>query len=287
MTITAEEPQAAEIAKDKIDDEKDEKDELKHALEHDDKKTPNEDEQKALNDAKKLEEENAAKKSEEELKKIEDAKLARQTPDELSELRQITREQRRALQVQEDKYNDLIKRMKEADIHGEDKADPNVEMLHQMRSMQLDNLIAVMEVNPKYEDVKEVCSAANFGDLVDALANAVQAKQGGNIDDIVKEIESDIWKLPNPYAFIYEQVKAHHPKYVKSNTDDKGKNGEKGGKDKKKDIPKVPPSINDTLGGSDKGMTGWTAARIDALDEKELDNVPKDIYAKYLRNKLD
>ena len=280
MTITAEEPQAAEIAKDKIDDEKDEKDELKHALEHDDKKTPNEDEQKALNDAKKLEEENAAKKSEEELKKIEDAKLARQTPDELSELRQITREQKRTLQAQEDKYNDLIKRMKEADILGEDKADPNVEMLHQMRSMQLDNLIAVMEVNPKYEDVKEVCSAANFGDLVDALANAVQAKQGGNIDDIVKEIESDIWKLPNPYAFIYEQVKAHHPKYVKSNTD------EKGGKDKKKDIPKVPPSINDTLGGGDKGMTGWTAARIDALDEKELDNVPKDIYAKYLHNEL-
>jgi len=280
MTITAEESQATEIAKDKIDDEKDEKDELKHALEHDDKKTPNEDEQKALNDAKKLEEENAAKKSEEELKKIEDAKLARQTPDELSELRQITREQKRALQAQEDKYNDLIKRMKEADILGEDKADPNVEMLHQMRSMQLDNLIAVMEVNPKYEDVKEVCSDANFGDLVDALANAVQAKQGGNIDDIVKEIESDIWKLPNPYAFIYEQVKAHHPKYVKSNTD------EKGGKDKKKDIPKVPPSINDTLGGGDKGMTGWTAARIDALDEKELDNVPKDIYAKYLHNEL-
>ena len=54
MTIAAEEPQAAEIAKDKIDDEKDEKDELKHALEHDDKKTPNENEneQKALNDAK-------------------------------------------------------------------------------------------------------------------------------------------------------------------------------------------------------------------------------------------
>ena len=287
MTIMAEEPQTAEIAKDKIDDEKDEKDELKHALEHDDKKTPNEDEQKALNDAKKLEEENAAKKSEEELKKIEDAKLARQTPDELSELRQITREQRRALQVQEDKYNDLIKRMKEADILGEDKTDPNVEMLHQMRSMQLDNLIAVMEVNPKYEDVKEVCSDANFGDLVDALANAVQAKQGGNIDDIVKEIESDIWKLPNPYAFIYEQVKAHHPKYVKSNTDNKGKNDEKGGKGKKKDIPKVPPSINDTLGGGDKGMTGWTAARIDALDERELDNVPKDIYAKYLHNELD
>ena len=286
MTIAAEEPQAAESAKDAKDEIDDEKDELKHALEHDDKKTPNENEQKAPNDAKKLEEENAAKKSEEELKKIEAAKLARQTPDELSELRQITREQKRALQVQEDKYNDLIKRMKEADILGEDKADPNVEMLHQMRSMQLDNLIAVMEVNPKYEDVKEVCSAANFGDLVDALANAVQAKQGGNIDDIVKEIESDIWKLPNPYAFIYEQVKAHHPKYVKSNTDDKGKNGEKGGKDKKKDIPKVPPSINDTLGGGDKGMTGWTAARIDALEEKELDNVPKDIYAKYLRNEL-
>ena len=286
MTTTAEELQVAESAKDAKDEIDDEKDELKHALEHDDKKTPNDD-KKTPNDAKKLEEENAAKKSEEELKKIEAAKLARQTPDELSELRQITREQKRALQAQEDKYNDLIKRMKEADILGEDKADPNVEMLHQMRSMQLDNLIAVMEVNPKYEDVKEVCSDANFGDLVDALANAVQAKQGGNIDDIVKEIESDIWKLPNPYAFIYEQVKAHHPKYVKSNTDDKGKNGEKGGKDKKKDIPKVPPSINDTLGGSDKGMTGWTAARIDALDEKELDNVPKNIYTKYLRNELD
>ena len=39
--------------------------------------------------------------------------------------------------------------------------------------------------------------------------------------------------------------------------------------------------------GSSVSKNSWTAARIDELDEMELDTVPSDIYQRYLRGELD
>ena len=40
------------------------------------------------------------------------------------------------------------------------------------------------------------------------------------------------------------------------------------------------------VGTSQVDLTGWTAAKIDGLPEDQLAGVPKDVYAKYLRNEL-
>ena len=48
----------------------------------------------------------------------------------------------------------------------------------------------------------------------------------------------------------------------------------------KKVIESNPSAANLGAGGGGAGGSGWTAAKIDALDEEELKSVPKDIYTK-------
>jgi hypothetical protein len=75
---------------------------------------------------------------------------------------------------------------------------------------------------------------------------------------------------------MYGKIKEVHPSF-KGAAEGKGKGA-----------PVVAPgSVQGVHGGTGSAdLTGWTAAKIDGLPEDELTSVPKDVYAKYLRNEL-
>ncbi len=73
---------------------------------------------------------------------------------------------------------------------------------------------------------------------------------------------------------MYERIKEIHPSF-------------KGQEQAKTPPAKAPGSIQDVHGGAGNvDLTGWTEAKIDGLPEDKLSTVPKDVYAKYLRNEL-
>jgi hypothetical protein len=153
------------------------------------------------------------------------------------------------------------------------------------------DMLELMKVNPKYEDVESVCSKNNLDDTIETLARAQVAKDGGDLVEIMMGLEVDIWSQRNPYSYMYGLIKDIHPRYVKDEDKDTG-DDDKGdtSKDKKgKKTPKKAPlsAIDLARGGGDKNAGEWTAEKIDNLDEAELDKVPKDVYAKYMRGDLD
>lgn len=156
------------------------------------------------------------------------------------------------------------------------------------RGGQLDVLLQQMTETQKWSDVGVVVSTDRFNDVVDTIADHVTKEQGGNYEERRLEVEVSIWKMSNPYKYMYDVIKKYHPDFaVKEETEKK--TVEEKTETTAETKPKVPvketTSIGNLKGGSDKG--GWTAKRIDGMDEDELDTVPKDIYQKYLRNELD
>jgi hypothetical protein len=167
------------------------------------------------------------------------------------------------------------------------------------RQEKLTEMVAIMEVNPTYADVRQVCSQSNLDDVVEAFARFYVKENGGQLEDVITTMEKEIWSEPNPYKKIYTLVKQYHPKYVtkedKKVEDDKSKTDEAAAAAKKiaeeADKKKVaadanPSAANIGAGGSGAGSGGWTSAKIDALEEDELKTVPKDIYDKYLKGTL-
>lgn len=144
------------------------------------------------------------------------------------------------------------------------------------RKRELDNILEATRLSRKYDDVDTVVSQANFDSTVDIMAGEYAVQNGVSQGVAVEAVEGWVWSLTNPYRFMYEKIKETHPSYSKVKEDGKGKLP-----------PNAPGSIQDIHGGAgDTTLTGWTAARIDGLPEDKLDTVPKDIYAKYLRNEL-
>lgn len=217
--------------------------------------------------------------------------IAQQARDqELLELKQLAREQKREL----DKYaKDLEKAteaLKKAElIPGDDpEVTKKLEETQALKLQSLETMLEIMELNPKFEDVREVVSQRHFDDMVEAMAKYIVNNEGGKLNQRVVEVETTIWGMANPYKYMYEKIKQFHPDYmrtVKKNEDDGSgtKDGEK--KTEDKIPPKIPGSIHNIPGAS-SGQGGWTAAMIDALDELELGKVPKDVYQKYLMNEL-
>jgi peptidoglycan/xylan/chitin deacetylase (PgdA/CDA1 family) len=165
------------------------------------------------------------------------------------------------------------------------------------RQNKLVEMVTIMELNPNYADVRQVCSQGNLDDIVDAFARYYVKENGGNMQDVATKMEMEIWSEPNPYKKIYELVKKYHPKYAVADTDkDAVKKAEEDAKkiadeaDKvkgKKPVDANPSAASIGTGGSGMGSSGWTSAKIDALPEDELSKVPKDLYDKYLKGTLD
>jgi len=161
------------------------------------------------------------------------------------------------------------------------------------RQAKLMEMVEIMELNPNYTDVRQVCSQGNLDDVVDAFATYYAKENGGTIAEATTRLTSEIWGEINPYKKIYEIVKKYHPKYAVKEEDATAKEAadaakvkeiaaEADGVKKKVPIDVQGSAANIGAGGSGAGAAGWTSAKIDALPEDELHTVPKDIYQKYL-----
>jgi hypothetical protein len=219
-------------------------------------------------------------------KEVEVKKEDALSPDdsELIELRQIARDQKRQLDTLSRANEEINKKLQEANIIAPEDIEKQKEAqsLLVRRNEQLEDILEIMRVNPKFEDVDQVVSQTHFDDMVEAMAKVVVDKQGGKLDEVIKGIEGEIWSMRNPYKFMYEQIKKFHPKFKQVEAPPKKE-------EKKEDLTavKIASSLQDIpAGGSSGSSSGWTAAKIDAMSEEELDKVPADVYQKYLKNQL-
>jgi len=149
------------------------------------------------------------------------------------------------------------------------------------KSAVLDVLVETMEMSPKYEDVRQVCTRAHFDDLFETAAVAVAKDSGKSYDEALLEVELSVWKMTNPYKYMYGMIKQHHPKFAAKPVQPAVQQ-----KTAVKPAPPAPSSLSGMGGGDGDIKSGWTSSRIDSMDIDELDKVPKDIYDKYLLGTL-
>lgn len=225
--------------------------------------------------------------------KIEEAKAEGASKEEINELRGLLRELR----------NDNIalktrlaaaERVQKGDLGTEGKEVELSELeTYQSRLMEatqrdFSNILAVMEVNPKYEDLAEVCSKSNFEDIFETVAQYRSSENKTDFSTELMKVKSEVWSMANPYKYMYETIKEYHPKYQKPEVKAETKKEEPSAKevlDKKKVV--TAPSSVANIGGGDETKGGWTAEKIDSMPESELHKVPREIYAKWLSGGLD
>ena len=220
--------------------------------------------------------------------------------EEVKDLRQMVRTSKRELTITQAKLERLGERPVKREARDEDDEveegegkKEKEESLSTVEELQgaiahigatkgasLDILLETMEQNSKYADIREVCSRGNFDDIFEVIA-AEATKDGGNLDETLLEVELNVWNKTNPYKYMYDLIKKYHPSYVK-----KEEAAEPGDKKKDKTPVKAPGTIADKSGDSNL-KSGWTAKRIDDMPEDELHTIPKDVYAKYMKDELD
>lgn len=219
----------------------------------------------------------------------EEEEEAPKPENEIKALRQMVRAQRLQMKEQEGTLKKLNQALVDKDIIAEDEvADEEDAAVVERRSQVLDEMVELMELNPKFEDVKVVCSQGNFDDVAELLAEAYVREHGGDAADVAGAITENVWAKANPYKTMYDLVKTHHPDFQEK----QGKSREDLATDALKGKKKSPskketaPSLSQVDGGEAKNTTGWTAARIDRMTEDELSKVPADVYEKYMRDEL-
>ncbi len=210
------------------------------------------------------------------------------------ELRQLLREQKREIATMQAKLQRIEKGITESeDYDGEppklskiEELQAHITKIGQDKGAIFEVLVDAMEVNPKFADVREVCTRENFDDIFEELGRALATERGGNPLERQLEIEAEIWAMPNPYKYMYGIIKQYHPRYAEQ------EKATATPKDKVKLAKKVEPvqaptSLASVGGGDQDTKSGWTAKRIDSLPEDELEKVPREVYDKYLRGELD
>ena len=199
------------------------------------------------------------------------------TSETISSLRQLLREQALEIEKLKGQSQRLTESLTESGHIDESISESTEEpIVSPARAEVLGILAETMKVNPVYQDFEDVCSQTNFERTVDALAKMEMQEKGGSLTEHLDNVTKYIWSLSNPYKFVYDIVKQHHPKYAAPKQESVPKPA----------APKAPPSIGNIPGGNGAGNEGWTAAKIDALPEDKLDTVPAAIYEKYMQNEL-
>ncbi len=260
-------------------------------------------------------------KPEPEQKEVEETKVIEEiaevpTPtkprEEADDLRLQLREQRKQIALMQAKLDRLDKRptavvAPKEDVDEDDEIDEKqipvpppevladieiyqkeINSLAEERESTLTNLLAIMSVNPKYTDVEEVCSRQRFDDIFEAAASDMVAKEGGDLTTAQLAIELNIWKKPNPYAYMYGIIKKYHPDFADEKITPVVMEKKEEVKAIKKPTSDAPLSALDLgKGGGGKSFGEWTAERIDSMPEYELHKIPKDVYESYLRGDLD
>jgi hypothetical protein len=217
-----------------------------------------------------------------EVKKEEDTSVS-DAGQEVTELRQLLRDQKREIDGLKAKQGITAKALKEHDIEiPEGEPDPATALLSAVRDSNLNTILEVMEMSDKFTDVRAVCSQAHFDDIIEAMAVRASEDRGIPYDEAVQRIEDSVWKMPNPYKFMYPLIKEYHPDYTKNKS---GVDTAIPAATPKKEGDKTVVSLA-SIPGAASDKTGWTAERIDNLSEDELHLVPADIYKQWLQGKL-
>ena len=216
---------------------------------------------------------------------------------ELNELRQFIREQRKEIAAMKAKLG-RVKEQSETDDEGRttvtytplEKLQIELHNVAIAKTPILEVLVEAMESNPKYSDIYEVCTKSHFDDIFEMAATSISRNEGRDFNEVLIQLELEVWKKSNPYKYMYGIIKENHPKYkgkaipetVKTPTTTKPPETAK----KVLEAKEAPGSIA-SLGAGDNSSSGtWTSSKIDNLDESELHQVPKDIYQKYMMGKL-
>lgn len=211
------------------------------------------------------------------------------------ELRQLLRDQKKEIALLQGKMSRVETGLKET--MEEDEKDPlapsDVEQLQhtisqigQEKGTVLETLVEAMELKPDYADLREVCSREHFDDIFEEVGKAVAIKEGIDPTVAALALEAEIWQMDNPYKYMYEIIKEHHPTYAKEESEKEEPEKKKAAEPEKKEPEPAPTSIA-SVGGSDADTkSGWTSKRIDELSEDELDKVPNEVYQQYLRGEL-
>ena len=233
-----------------------------------------------------------------------------QRDEELAELRAMLRDARKEIAMLKagkqtsDKTLKVLQERKESsdlldddEVKKEEKVEPTrlealndeIKVIARARGENLRTIRTVMKYTPEYKDIDEVVSQTHFDDIVEAIAKEYSKDAGVDLAEAILEVEASIWKLDNPYEFMYSNIKQYHPKYAKA-----GDKAEKApAKEEVKEVPprerkpaEAPTSIMNVGSGNAAEKSGWTSAMIDNLPEYELDRVPKDVYARYMQGDL-
>ena len=221
----------------------------------------------------------AAKKAEEEAaaKPPTPEELLTQKESENQELRTLLRDGKRSMEALTGRMAASEAALEKAGLVSEEEKTAAAEQQasFQAREKDLEVILEVTRLNSKYEDVDSIVSQGNFDHAIELMSVDYATKYGVSKGDAIEAVEGWVWSLTNPYRFMYDKIKEIHPSYTEK------------GKGKEKAAPDAPGSIQGIHGGTGSGdLTGWTAAKIDGLPEDQLGTVPKDVYAKYLRNEL-
>lgn len=240
----------------------------------------------------------AAAKAAEEEKKDKEPTAQELLEQQNIELRQLLREQKKEMTVLKAKVGRVETGLKDTmedddkklpDLSEVEQLQANIAQIGQEKGTLFETLVEAMEVKSEYADIREVCSREHFDDIFEEVGKAVAIRE--KIDPTVAALalEAEVWQMDNPYKYMYEIIKEHHPKYAKEEPEKKEPEEKKEPADpeKKKEPVDAPTSLA-SVGGSDADTkSGWNTKRIDNLDEDELDKVPDEVYQKYLRGELE
>jgi len=211
--------------------------------------------------------------------------------EEIRTLRQILRDQKREMSLLKSKV-DRADRKATAGLDEDDEAlkedhSPVEVLVNEInrisgeRGAQLELLAETMSETQKYTDIYDVCTKENFSDMFEALGEGIAQQERIPAEQAMLQAEVMVWQMSNPYKYMYNLIKEHHPRFAKAKPVEEV--AKPSGKEK---TPAKAPASIAGMGGSDTSKSGWTSARIDALPEDELDTVPVDVYSRYLRNEL-
>jgi len=224
--------------------------------------------------------------------KIADAKEAGASIADINELRGLLRELRNdniSLQAR----LTAAERVQNGEF-GKDGSDEDVTELEKYQAVlsettkrDFSELVAVMEVNPKYEDLAEVCSKSHFDDIFEKVAAHRSSENGSNFNVELVKVKSEVWSLPNPYKYMYEAIREYHEDYAKPvEKETVAKPAITAKEIVAKKVVTAPGTVAN-LGGGDETKGGWTAEKLDNMPEDKLHTVPKDVYKKWLAGDLD
>lgn len=210
--------------------------------------------------------------------------------DEVTELRALLREQNRRLRELQGKVEKSTTELTEKGYIEEPTVEENAELekINATRASLLETVLETMRLHPTYQDVDSIVTQGRFDDMIEGYAYAVAKQQGGNAEDYIDAVAAKVWAMPNPYRYMYDNIKKHHPDFASKEEEAKpDAPAAPAAPEARKPKPHTAPqTISNLPASSAESGSGWTSARIDSMAEEELGKVPRDVYARYLSGDL-